>query len=239
MSGHEKSCFIITPIGEENSEIRRKADGVIKSAIKPVLDNNDYIDVKAAHEITTIGSINNQVITRIANDDLVIANLTGLNPNVMYELAIRHATMKPVIHICEYGTILPFDIKDQRTIFYSNDMLGVLELSVRLNDIIEQIDENDKFEDNPIYNAIKTSKILQDITTDEPIKYLISKVEELANKIDKPNKIKLNRETQIHDQSSFLSDNIESEQKQRSKNMFDDINDIINNSTIAGKTKIE
>ncbi len=184
----KKSCFIITPIGEGNSETRRKADGVINSAIKPVLESKGYGDIKAAHEITSIGSINNQVISRVVNDDLVIANLTGLNPNVMYELAIRHATMKSVVHICEYGTSLPFDIKDQRTIFYANDMLGVQELISGLDEIINEIGEKDKFEDNPIYNAIRTGKILQDTTTDEPIKYIVSKMADLESKIDKINK---------------------------------------------------
>lgn len=113
----KKKCFIITPIGDEGSETFRMAKGVIESVIKPVLERNGFEDIKPAYEILESGMIGNQIVDRIVNDDLVIANLTGNNPNVMYELAIRHAAAKPIIHICETGTKLLFDIKDNRTIF--------------------------------------------------------------------------------------------------------------------------
>ena len=45
----------------------------------------------------------------ILNADLVVADFTDLNPNALYELGIRHSTLKPVIHIAKAGTALPFD----------------------------------------------------------------------------------------------------------------------------------
>ena len=109
----KQSCFIITPIGDEKSTIFRKAKGVIDSVIKPVLELNGFSDIKPAYEINVSGMITTQIINRIINDDLVIANLTGTNPNVMYELCLRHVVAKPIIHICENRTTLPFDIKDK------------------------------------------------------------------------------------------------------------------------------
>ena len=85
-----KKCFIITPIGDEGSNTFRKAKGVIESAIKPVLQENGFDDIKPAYEIMESGMIGKQIVSRIIKDDLVVANLTGNNPNVMYELAIRH-----------------------------------------------------------------------------------------------------------------------------------------------------
>lgn len=82
--------------------------------------------------------ITTQIINRIINDDLVIANLTGTNPNVMYELCLRYVVAKPIIHICENGTTLLFDIKDSRTIYYENDMLGVEELKIKLSDFFRR-----------------------------------------------------------------------------------------------------
>ncbi|MBS4539812.1 hypothetical protein GOQ27_15160 [Clostridium sp. D2Q-11] len=156
-----KKCFIITPIGGDGSEIRRKADGVINSVIKPILKEMGFTDIKAAHEITSPGSINKQVINRIIEDDLVIANLTGLNPNVMYELAVRHATMKPIVHICENNTKLPFDIVDQRSIFYNDDMYGTEELKSKLVKMVNScLDVENK--DNPIYSATQ-DKIFREV----------------------------------------------------------------------------
>lgn len=136
----DKTCFIITPIGNSNSAIYRHINGVIRSVIRPCLEKAGFTKIKAAHEINELGSINTQVITSILDADLVVANLTGTNPNVMYELCLRHAIAKPVIHICEAGTDLPFDIKDSRTIFYRNDMLGVDELKEALETMLREID---------------------------------------------------------------------------------------------------
>ena len=148
------NCFIITPIDSENSQIRREVEGVISSAIKPLLDEFG-LKLVVAHKISSPGSINNQVISHIVNDKLVIANLTDLNPNVMYELAIRHVTKKPVIHICRHDTDLPFDIKAERALFYRNDMQGALELKDGLKKFIAEALSKDEWDDNPIYNAVK------------------------------------------------------------------------------------
>lgn len=189
----EKKCFIITPIGGDNTEVRRKSDGVIEAVIKPILKKIGFEKVYAAHQISLTGSINRQVINSIINDELVIANLTELNPNVMYELAIRHATMKPIVHIAEKNTALPFDIVDQRTVFYNDDMFGVKELSSNFEKAVrESIDKENK--DNPIYNAIE-DKLIKDTFDKEPgknfEKYLLDKLDTLDKKFSRVNNLEL------------------------------------------------
>lgn len=157
-----RSCFIITPIGDDNSDTFRKAKGVIESVIKPTLAGFGYGDIKASYEINISGMINTQIINRIISDDLVVANLTDNNPNVMYELCLRHVVAKPIVHICENGTMLPFDIKGNRTIFYKNDMLGVEELKVQICNFMNEIDYSKDNMDNPVYNAYKYGTLLKD-----------------------------------------------------------------------------
>lgn len=69
-----------------------------------------------ADQISKSGLITTQIINQIIECPLVIADLTGANPNVFYELAIRHATGKPYIQLIEQGHRLPFDIGGVRTI---------------------------------------------------------------------------------------------------------------------------
>lgn len=181
-----KKCFIITPIGNENSEVFRKAKGVIESTIKPILREYSFTDIKPAYEINVSGMINTQIINRIVNDDLVVANLTGNNPNVMYELCLRHVVAKPIIHICENGTNLPFDIKDSRTIFYENDMLGVEELKNKLRSFMDNLSYTDDYIDNPIYTARKYENLLKETKgtdTNEMLKMLMS----ISNQISELN----------------------------------------------------
>lgn len=171
-----KKCFIITPIGNPDSEIYRKISGVIDSVIRPVLQRNGFIDVRASHEISEPGSINTQIINRIVEDDLVVANLTENNPNVMYELCLRHVTAKPIIHICETGTILPFDIKDNRTIFYKNDMYGVFELTEKIEVCLKQIDFNKEYRDNPIFSALTFKNLLKPMEEDNKNTLLLQQI---------------------------------------------------------------
>lgn len=152
-----KECFIITPIGSPDSEIFKKTEGLINSVLRPILNEHGF-EPLPAHHIDSTGSINKQIIEKIVNSELVIANLTNVNPNVMYELAIRHSFGKRVITVAEHGTKLPFDIIDQRTIFYSDTMHGVDKFKPELSKAIKKcLEENEEAQNisNPIFDAVK------------------------------------------------------------------------------------
>lgn len=147
----KKRCFIITPSGNDNDSIRRHIDGIIDAAIKPALEP-DY-EVVAAHKITETGTITKQIIKEIYQDELAIANLTGNNPNVMYELAIRYCLGKPVLTIAEKGTNLPFDVMPERTIFYVNDPQGSLDLKDAIRSYVLNVDLAKR--ESPIHAILK------------------------------------------------------------------------------------
>lgn len=175
-----KTCFIITPIGSEFSPTRRKTDGLISAVIKPVLDELKF-ESYAAHHIELPGSITNQVIESLLNADLVIANLTELNPNVMYELAVRHAKRLPVVTLAEKGTILPFDIVSERTIFYEDDMASVEFLKPKLAASVEAA-LADKEPDNPIYRVTKEQIIREKFIAGDKESIILDKLDQLANR---------------------------------------------------------
>ena len=156
---NKDKCFIITPIGDDTDPIRRHIEGIIDAALRPALEVK--YDLVVAHRISEPGSITKQIITEIYSAKLVVANLTNRNPNVMYELALRHSLGKPVIMIAEKGTPLPSDIVMERTIFYQNDARGVIELRENIAAAEKEIDY-DKTE-SPIYN------VLHDVLKDRQI----------------------------------------------------------------------
>jgi hypothetical protein len=86
----DKTAFIIAPIGDEKSETRKRSDQILKYIIEPVVSDLGFEPVRA-DKIAKPGMITTQIIEHIISDALVIADLTDHNPNVMYELALRHA----------------------------------------------------------------------------------------------------------------------------------------------------
>lgn len=171
-----KTCFLATPIGDESSETRRNTDGIIDAVIEPVLIDLGY-SIQVSHRMNEPGSITDQVIKHLLEDELVIANLTDLNPNVMYELAVRHAVRLPIVTISQNGSKLPFDISDQRTVFFDNDMAGVPKFTTALRDSIKHSEEQ-LAPSNPIYRVadrmlIETSNLKETfIKIDEILSYI-------------------------------------------------------------------
>jgi hypothetical protein len=121
----QKNCFVIAPIDKEGSVIRRRSDNVLKFIINPVAYDCGYKAIRA-DEISEPGIITNQIIQHILEDDLVIADLTDGNPNVFYELALRHMTEKPYVQIAQGLGPLPFDVAPARTIYFlENDKSSI------------------------------------------------------------------------------------------------------------------
>lgn len=127
MSHHQhKPCFVISPIGEPESETRKRSDQVLKYIIRPAVESCGYA-AERADEMDKPGMITSQVIQRVVNDPLVVADLTERNPNVFYELAIRHAIRKPFVQLIKKGERIPFDVAGARTIQVDHSDLDSVE----------------------------------------------------------------------------------------------------------------
>jgi hypothetical protein len=111
----DKVCFLIAPIGEDASEERKHSDMMLEALISRALENSE-LKVIRADRIGNPGMISGQVIQYLLKAGLVIADLSFHNPNVFYELAIRHMIGKPTVHIIRKEDPIPFDLKDFRTI---------------------------------------------------------------------------------------------------------------------------
>lgn len=187
--GSVKKCFIVTPIGGADSTTRRAADGLISSVLKPLMSELGF-EVYVAHEISLTGSISRQVVEHILEDDLVIANLSELNANVMYELAVRHCTGKPVVAIAVAGTRLPFDIADERTVFYTDDMRGVVELTPALRKAVEASLLKTEA-DNPVLRVRQNRALLESLDQGDAKTILIERldnIEELLRDVSSANR---------------------------------------------------
>ena len=183
-----KTCFVIGPIGDEGSEVRTKADWLLQGIVKPVLEADpfDYI-VKRSDDISEPGLITDQVISCVMDDDLVIADLTGHNPNAFYELAIRHMAEGKTIHMVEEGEGLPFDIKDYRTIIYKtahpSDLVRAKEA---LAEQVKAVENPDYKAWNPITKARGFQNLSQSADSrDKMLATMVNSVSRLDARLDR------------------------------------------------------
>jgi|GEM_PF-651639 hypothetical protein len=145
-----RECFVISPIGEAESETRKRSDQVLRHIIRPAVEECGYKAVRA-DEIDKPGIITSQVIQHVVSDPLVIADLSETNPNVFYELAIRHAIKKPLVQIIQKGERIPFDIAGTRTIHFDHrDLDSVDEAKKGIIEQVKWVEQNPSDIETPI-----------------------------------------------------------------------------------------
>lgn len=148
-----KSCFMITPIGQAGTPIRRHADWVFKFAVEPVAKEKGYV-ANRADLLDDPFMINDSVFEAIMEADICIADLSFLNANVFYELGVRHALVRPVIHIAHVETTLPFDNAGYRTVMFDlADHGSMVALRSAIGSQIDTIGREDFKLSNPLTHA--------------------------------------------------------------------------------------
>jgi hypothetical protein len=148
-------------MGDLGSETRKRADAILKYVIEPPLSECGYKAMRA-DKISEPGIITSQIITHIMNDPLVVADLTGHNPNVFYELAVRHAIKKPVVQLIQKGERIPFDVSTTRTIQIDHqDLESVDEAKQELAKQIRAVEKDPSKVDSPISIAVDLQLLKQ------------------------------------------------------------------------------
>ena len=169
----DKTCFFIAPIGDRETPVRKRSDQVLKHLVRFVAEPLGY-SVERADELSDEGLITNHIIDRLVESQLVVADLTGRNPNVFYELAVRHAAHRPVVHLIQFGDDIPFDVANMRAVHYSlDDPDSVVEAQTQLRRKIQAVDTSDEAGPNPISAALQLRSLQ---TSSEPEKEALGAV---------------------------------------------------------------
>ncbi|WP_142856390.1 hypothetical protein [Salinigranum halophilum] len=174
----DKECFVICPIGSEGSDERERSDKLMEHIIEEAVGGYGYTAVRA-DQMSDPGSITRQIIQKVVESDLVIADLTGHNPNVFYELAVRHATARPFIQLIDSSDTIPFDLAHMRTIDYDFDVSNAAQASEKISEQIATIEEGDSEFDNPIAQSANFKSLLE--SEDPAQKSIAELLEGMAN----------------------------------------------------------
>jgi|GEM_PF-3468047 len=117
------------PLGRETLD-KRWFQGWYEVVIQPAIQEAGFEPILVAHEPQP-GAINDEIRTHLAYDQMVVVDLGGVdpedepNPNVMYELGIRHALSLPLVIMAWKDQTLPFDVSNQRAIMEERDFKSI------------------------------------------------------------------------------------------------------------------
>lgn len=148
-------CFVIAPLGGEDTATRKRTEKVFKYIIQPAVKNK-YVAV-LPHRLDRPGKITMQVIEKIVTAPLLIADLTDSNANVYYELSLRHALNEPAVLLIETSQLeaIPFDLQGLRTVPYDLTDPEKLELTVQqLSKQVAAVERDPAHETNVISENI-------------------------------------------------------------------------------------
>jgi hypothetical protein len=152
-------CFVLMPFGTKADAAGRVTnfDSVYKRIIAPAVEQAGLEPVRADEEKIG-GTIHKPMFERLMLCHYAVADITGANPNVFYELGIRHA-LRPASTVILFvaGTVLPFDIALVRGIAYKTDGRGEpLDVDAAVAVIAEHLREarNAPHDDSPIFQLV-------------------------------------------------------------------------------------
>jgi hypothetical protein len=107
--------------------------------------------VERADHIAQPGMIDSQVISRLIEADLVVADLTTRNANAFYELGIRHMLQMPIIHLFKRGEKIPADVAPYRATEFSYEQKrDITEAKIALRKVITEALNPNTTVENPV-----------------------------------------------------------------------------------------
>ena len=126
----DSAVFVIMPFGGG-------FDDVWQGGIRRASEEEGFTPIRI-DEINKSSNITDDIIDAIRACQIAIVDVTDNNPNVMFELGYTLAEKKPHIIISQSTDFLPFDIRNIRTIEYTNSWSGIEALRAQLAEYLKE-----------------------------------------------------------------------------------------------------
>jgi tetratricopeptide (TPR) repeat protein len=179
-----KICFVIMPFGGSDENKKRHFMGVYQSILKPAAEAAGYT-VKRADIGREPGNITADIINDLASADMVIADLTGGNANVFFELGIRHVLRKSgTVHIVDRSEEIPFDVRQYRVVEYSTHLADVPLATTEIIEAIKRREDPGSRSDNPVHDVLAgLPGDFRDLSNDAQVRQ-VEKLREILEQVE-------------------------------------------------------
>ncbi len=172
-------AFVISQIGSLGDAVRTRADDVFNFIIEPALQEFGLQALRSDHDPTP-GQVTSRIIQSILRSRVVIADLTGQNPNVYYELGVVHSFQLPVVILVDSTKNLTFDTRNERVIPIgdSGDIVGARQADAskkRLSETLKLV-LSETYVPTNLVTEVATAQSLAKLAPDNPIASELSSI---------------------------------------------------------------
>jgi hypothetical protein len=157
-----ESCFVVMAIGNQSYDgvavtaacLKDAYENVIKEAL---LQARPGLEITRSDQVSAPGTITTDILTRLMHSTFVVVDITYPNPNVFYELGVRHACKPGTILIRDVETVVkaPFDVSHQRHTPYNKTPAGIKALATEFRQIFAWYDSHTSEPDNQLLSLAK------------------------------------------------------------------------------------
>lgn len=153
-----KKCFVIMPISKTKSCTQNEWTSIFDEMIKPAVTGS-RLGFTCERSQPRTGSLIKDILNELNRADVVIADLTDTNPNVFYELGVRHTLRNRTILIAQDMKYVPSDLKSYWVIIYKKGLPGLQDFKNRIKATLKEMMKNPEKPDNPVADFLGEKNI--------------------------------------------------------------------------------
>ena len=187
----KKICYVIMPFSKTQTTSKAKWKKMYTEIFRPIIEKSPF-GYECKRSGLDHGSFTKDIILNLRDAYLVLADITDLNANVMWELGVRHSLSKRTIIVAREDFIpqIPSDIAEYVTIPYEFGLTGYPKFEGMINDLLQKIEDDPEKSDSPVFNFIKEEElILSSYGRKQIINKLIGLMTEIGENLELANEI--------------------------------------------------
>ncbi len=152
-----RTCFVIMPFSSTQSCTEQEWTSIFEALLKPAVESAG-LDYECRRSEATRGNIVGRIVQDLNESYVVLADFTDRNPNVFYELGVRHALNNRSIILAQKRDDIPFDLRAYAYHVYGwKTEADRRLLTDKLQQLLREIDTNPQRPDNPVSDFLRVS----------------------------------------------------------------------------------
>ena len=157
----KKLCFVIMPFSSTNRCTSEQWTEIFNNVHKPAVTGS-RLGYRCVRSDIRTGAFIKDILMQLNQADVVLADLTDMNPNVFYELGVRHTLKNRTILVSQTMDDVPSDLRQYGVITYETTPNGVVEYKKNLNNLLRDIRDDPDRADNPVSDYLHQKSIITD-----------------------------------------------------------------------------